>query len=200
MLSGLSHSLEFKNSSTPIRHLHAQGRVVKELVHETAKRSRERRSIVKASEKVIEGRIPRHSRPRDGRRFGPGGGRPAQFSARPLSLIGPALVLVLCFAPALVLAAPPTNDNCPGALVIPDGPYPVKSAITKNVGQATSGDPQGTTGSCAAVTGIDHGVVFIDRESLQRVPRERNVRGQEGFAVGRKNIGQRRDRHGYVPT
>ena len=40
------------------------------------------------------------------------------------------------------LFAPPANDVCSGAIVIPDGPYPVTSAVTAGVDQATgAGDP-----------------------------------------------------------
>src|SRR5712691_13020984 len=52
---------------------------------------------------------------------------------------------------------------CAGALVIPDGPYPVLSAITSGVGQATSdGDPIGATGTCAAAAqaGEENGVWY----------------------------------------
>src|SRR5262245_11154305 len=38
--------------------------------------------------------------------------------------------------------APPANDVCSGAVVIPDGPYPILSAVTSGVDQATgAGDP-----------------------------------------------------------
>src|SRR5262245_17763758 len=45
--------------------------------------------------------------------------------------------------------APPANDECAGATVIPDGPYPVCSAITTGILDATdTGDPR-VTGTCS---------------------------------------------------
>src|SRR5262245_3431446 len=49
----------------------------------------------------------------------------------------------------------PANDDCPGATVIPDGPYPVASAITADVPDATSGGDPGAT--CAPT---EHGVWY----------------------------------------
>lgn len=52
---------------------------------------------------------------------------------------------------------PPPNDTCGGAIVIPDGPYPVLSAVTTSVNQATgTGDP---AGSCSPAP-IENGVWY----------------------------------------
>ena len=49
----------------------------------------------------------------------------------------------------------PSNDDCSGAIVIPDGPFPVASAITNDVPDATdAGDPGAT---CAPT---EHGVWY----------------------------------------
>lgn len=58
-------------------------------------------------------------------------------------------------AAALVLA--PANDGCGGALVIPDGPYPVLSPITTAADTATgSGDP---TNSCSP-SPVENGIWY----------------------------------------
>ena len=67
-----------------------------------------------------------------------------------------ALVAALsCAGP--IFAAPPVNDDCAGAYVIPDGPYPVVSD-TVNGAEAT---PQGVDeGLFPCATGPDSGVDF----------------------------------------
>lgn len=64
-----------------------------------------------------------------------------------------------------VLAAPPANDQCPGAVVIPpSGPFPYLAPIVPNVSQATStGDPPAP--SCAALVSRSIWYSFIPEAS-----------------------------------
>jgi hypothetical protein len=57
--------------------------------------------------------------------------------------------------PPAGVGAPPANDSCAGATVVPDGPYPVLSAVTTEVDAATSaGDPQPGCIGAAADNGV----------------------------------------------
>lgn len=77
-------------------------------------------------------------------------GRPSLIPALLLSALTP-------FVSSVAMAAPPTNDKCPGAEVIPAaGPFPHLSTLIPDLGQATtSGD---ATPSC--VTTFSRGVWY----------------------------------------
>jgi hypothetical protein len=57
--------------------------------------------------------------------------------------------------------APPVNDTCGGALVIPDGPYPVCSATTSGMLEATdAGDPVTPSGCIGAGNETHNGIWY----------------------------------------